>query len=115
MDSGNSIIYLQFMLNNIIFHGMLITLNLGVIIMKIKEAQKEVDQNYAAFQEFLPDLMRENSGRWVLMHNREVIAIFDTARDAHIAGEKLYVEKPFSVQKINDSPIDLGWFSHAVP
>ena len=45
----------------------------------------------------------------------EVEAVFDTARDAQLAGEKLFEDRLFSVQQVSDNSLDLGWFSHAVP
>ena len=40
---------------------------------------------------------------------------FDTARDAYLAGQKLYPDALFSVQEVTDTPADLGFFSHAMP
>ena len=45
------------------------------------------------------------------MQNREVIACFDTSRDAMQAGRKLLEEKHFSVQQVTDKSVDLGRYS----
>ena len=79
-----------------------------------KEIQKQVDQNYEAFKTMLPELLKANSGRWALVHNQELVAVFDTARDAQVAGESLYKNRLFSVQEVTNRVADLGWFSHAV-
>ena len=75
--------------------------------------QKEVDRNYEAFKQMLSELMESDAGRFALLHNRELVACFDTNRDALQSGEKLLEDKPFSVQKITRKPVDLGYFSHA--
>ena len=75
--------------------------------------QEEVDQNYEAFKEMLSELMESDAGRFALLHNRELVACFDTNHDASQAGRKFPEGKPFSVQKITRKPVDLGYFSHA--
>lgn len=78
-------------------------------------AQSEADRNYEVFSSLLPELMKTHANRWALLHDGTLTAVFDTARDAHLAGAKLYPEACFSVQEVTNRPADLGWFSHAVP
>lgn len=80
-----------------------------------KQIQDQIDQNYATFTALLPDLMKTSAGKWALLRNEQIEAIFDTARDAQLAGEKLFADGLFSVQEVRDRAVDLGWFSHAVP
>lgn len=75
--------------------------------------QNEVDRNYEAFKQMLSELMESDPGRFALLHNRELVACFDTNRDAVQAGKKLLKDQPFSVQKITSKPVDLGYFSNA--
>ncbi len=77
-------------------------------------AQAEIDRNYEAFKALLSGLMADQAKKWALLHDGTLIAVFNTARDAHLAGVKLYPESWFSVQEITNRPADLGWFSHAV-
>lgn len=81
--------------------------------MTVVTQQEEVDQNYEAFKALLPDLLNTDANRFALMHDRKVIACFDTSRDAMQAGQSLLAGKPFSVQEITLQTIDLGYFSHA--
>jgi hypothetical protein len=78
------------------------------------ERQHQVETNFQAFQEMLPDLM-DQAGRFALMRNEHIVALFDTAGDALVAAEKLYPDSLFSIQEVTKTPIDLGFFSHAVP
>lgn len=75
--------------------------------------QEEVDRNYEAFKQMLSELMESDAGRFALIHNKELVACFDTNRDAVQAGKKLLEGRRFSVQKITRKPVDLGFFSHA--
>lgn len=81
--------------------------------MPASSQQQEVDRNYEAFKEMLPDLLRTDENRFALMNDRKVVACFDTSRDAMQAGRALLGGKRFSVQEITRRPIDLGYFSHA--
>ena len=46
-----------------------------------KQTQDQIDQLYAAFTALLPDLMKTSAGKWALLRNERVEAIFDTGRD----------------------------------
>lgn len=81
--------------------------------MAATSQQQEVDRNYEAFKEVLPELLRTDENRFALMHDRKVIACFDTSRDAMQAGHALLGDKKFSVQEVTRRSVDLGYFSHA--
>jgi len=79
--------------------------------MSINKQQKEVDQNYGAFKLMLPDLLKTDANRYALMHDQQIVACFDTSRDAMEAVRKLLQAKYFSVQLVTNEPVDLGYFS----
>ena len=82
--------------------------------MTTHEAQRaEVDANYEAFKKMLPNLMPRHKGRWALMRHGECVEAFDTLRDAHLVGKRLYEDGIFSIQKVTNIIADQGWFSHA--
>ena len=76
--------------------------------------QEHIQRNYEAFQAQLPQLVVTHPGKFALMHNGEIIEFFDTARDAYVAGQKLFSDGLFSVQEVTENPVDLGFFSHAM-
>ena len=76
--------------------------------------KEQLDRNYAAFTEQLPNLLTTQRGKFALMRDSVITEFFDTARDAYVAGQKLYPDGLFSVQEVVDSPADLGYFSHAM-
>lgn len=55
-----------------------------------EQIQDQIDQNYTAFTALLPALMKTSAGQWALLHNATLEGVFDTARDARLAGTKLY-------------------------
>jgi hypothetical protein len=81
----------------------------------IDDEREEVKRNYEAFVRKLPELFATHRGKFALMRDAEIIEFFDTSGDAYRAGRKLYPDQRFSIQEVVDSPVDLGFFSHAVP
>lgn len=75
----------------------------------------QVERNYQAFLQQLSSLLATHKGKFSLMRDGNVVEFFDTARDAYIAGQRLFQDRLFSVQEVTDTPVDLGFYSHAVP
>lgn len=69
----------------------------------------EVQANYEAFKQELPELMNtKHKGEYALMRNRQIKDFFPDFHQAVTVGNKRFKGKPFSVQHIDDKPIDLG-------
>lgn len=78
----------------------------------IELRHQEVDANYAAFKKELPKLMKgKEKGKYALMRNCQIKGFFVDSDEALVAGNKLFHGKPFSIQKVDDKPVDLGIFS----
>lgn len=73
--------------------------------------QREVDDNYAAFRGMLDGLMADHAGRYALMKDRKVVAIFDTFGDARTAGNMHCSDRVFSIQEITRNVLHLGRWS----
>ncbi len=81
-----------------------------------KRQQREVDENYAAMQEMLggcDGCICKHRGRYALMKDRKVVEFFDTGRDAVTAGNMLFSDRVFSVQKVGREVLHLGMLSCA--
>jgi hypothetical protein len=76
--------------------------------------KEQVEMNYKAFQELLPNIPVEFHGKFALMKDGKIVGYFDTALDAYTAGQKLFKDEPFSIQEVIDALVDLGFFSHAI-
>ncbi len=79
-----------------------------------KNKDSEIDKNFEVFQRMLPNLLGDHRDKHALMRDGKVIAIYSTAQDAVETGQSFYKDGLFSVQKITDDAVDLGFFSHAV-
>jgi hypothetical protein len=88
----------------------------GRVELMSEPRQDQVKRNYEAFERLLPTLLPEHAAKFALMRNAEIVEFFDTARDAFVAGQRLFEQDGlFSVQEVVETPVDLGFFSHAVP
>lgn len=76
----------------------------------------QIENNYQAFQSELPSLLASQRGKFALMRDGKIVEFFDTARDAYLAGLKIFAsDRLFSVQEVLETPVNLGFFSHALP
>ena len=76
----------------------------------------EVEKNYKKFVEIRETgELDEHRGKYALMHKEKIVGIYSTAQDAVQAGESSYEDDAFSIQEITNTPVDLGFYSHAVP
>lgn len=75
--------------------------------------QRQVDENYAAFQRQLAHLLPAHEDEFALMRDGEIVAFLPTASAALRGGHERFQDEYFSVQEVTTRPIDLGIFSHA--
>ena len=80
-----------------------------------EDIQSEVDRNFEAFKAMLPDLLKDQAGKFVLLRDTKLIEKFDTAGDALIYAQAQFPDGLFSIQEVTGRTIDLGFFSHAMP
>lgn len=76
--------------------------------------QKEVNDNFEAFRARLPDLITTNPGQFVLLREKEIVDFFDSMADAVKFGSENFQDGLFSVQRIDMTIFDLGYYSHAM-
>ncbi len=75
-----------------------------------RERVSQAQDNYAAFKNMIFD--KEYNGQFALLHNRELIEVYQTRVDAVKTGQLLYKGLGnFSVQKIGETPASLGFLS----
>lgn len=75
----------------------------------------EIERNYGAFLGLLDNLMIRHEGRYALLRNRKLEGVFDTPGEAVRGGFARFGDHDFSIQLITDDPVDLGFYSHALP
>lgn len=74
----------------------------------------EIERNYAAFKDMLPELLPERAGQYALLHNQTLAGLYATAGEAERAGFAQYQDAPYSIQLVTQRPIDLGFYSYAL-
>jgi hypothetical protein len=74
----------------------------------------EIERNYAIFLDLLATLLPKEKGRYALLHDKSLHGIFDSPGEAERAGYAAFGSKPYSIQQVNDEPVDLGFYSYAV-
>ena len=72
-----------------------------------------IEKNFAFFQSKLPELMRDHGNRYALLRDEKIIALYDTSRDADLTGAMLFKDDLYSIQKVTQTPVNLGIFSCA--
>jgi hypothetical protein len=75
---------------------------------------REIDENLEFFQSKLGELLKGHRNRYALLRHRQIIGMYDTLRDAKMAGDKLYTDGIFSIQEVSDSATNLGVYSYAM-
>lgn len=80
---------------------------------QLSAREAAVARNYSFFERKLPELLPHENGKYALLHDEKLISIFDTASGAMRAGTDRFDDGLFSVQKVEESSINLGYFSYA--
>lgn len=80
----------------------------------MSDIQEEVDANYEAFQKMLPSISSENRDKFALMKSGKILGFYTSAQDARTAAAAFIKDGLYSIQQVTDSPINLGYFTHAV-
>jgi len=74
--------------------------------------QDQVEANYAWFKSKLPAFLASHRGQHALLHDETVAGYFSNSLDAIKAGLIRFGEGNFSVEVVDDSVEDLGFYSH---
>ncbi len=79
----------------------------------VSRKERALADNYQAFEKLLPDLVKSAAEKFALLHDKALVGIFDSAGEAYSAGRSTFDDGLFSVQKIEDRAVNLGFFSYA--
>lgn len=78
--------------------------------------QEEADRNSEALDKLLPQYIQDNfAGQYALMRDGKVELILKGFHVAVMAGNRMFKDRLFSVEKITDAPIHLGFYSYFHP
>ena len=71
----------------------------------------ELEKNWAAFKKAEESLRAEHLGRTVLLHDGEIVAIYNDSGDAYDIGCEKFGLGSFSIETIGEEPKSLGFFT----
>ncbi len=80
----------------------------------VESAEKEVSGNYEYFKSMLPEWQHHHPHKFALLHKKKLVRFFESEHDALHTGIADYGLGCFSVQSVQNQPIDLGHQSNAL-
>lgn len=80
----------------------------------MKSNQQAVDENYTEFKRRLPELIRTDAGKFVVLRDCQVVRLFDDFDAALDFCHYRYPDGLFSVQEVTQTPVEMGYFSHVM-
>jgi hypothetical protein len=71
------------------------------------KAMADIDSEIAAYENMRGELEAQHTGKWVLVHNRQVIGVFDTSDEAAVSAVRQFGAGPYLIRQIGAPPITL--------
>ena len=71
----------------------------------------QLEKNWDTFKKAEQSLAAEHLGRTVLLHDGEIVAIYNDSGDAYSVGCEKFGLGNFSIETIGEKPISLGFFT----
>lgn len=71
----------------------------------------QLEKNWETFKKIKGDLEADNMGRTALLHDGELIAIYNDSGDAYSIGREKYGLGNFSIETFGEKPRSLGYFT----
>jgi len=75
---------------------------------------EEIARNLERFLAVLPELIADHRGEYALIRHGLIEGFFPSALDAQIAGRQKFDDQLFSIQCVEQTTEELGYFSYAV-
>ncbi|MCY3853222.1 MAG: hypothetical protein OXG03_06595 [Gammaproteobacteria bacterium] len=75
----------------------------------------QLEKNRKAYEAVRSRLESKEPGRVALLHDGEMVAVYNDSGDAYDIGCERYGLGNFSIQKIGEPPVSLGIFTMCVP
>lgn len=71
-------------------------------------AVRQIEQNREAYEKVRGEMEEQHFGRVLLMHDGQIVAIYNDKGDAYSIGRDKYGLGKFSLKTVGDPPISLG-------
>ena len=79
-----------------------------------EKLSNQVTDNYEEFKKLLPSIINMHRNKFALMRDGEVKNYYITLEDAVSTAHVFYPDERYSIQKVSNEVVDLGFFSRAV-
>ncbi len=73
--------------------------------------ENQLDRNQAAYEAIRAKMEEKHIGRVVMMHDGEVVEVYNDGGDAYKIGREKYGLGNFSLVTVGEQPINLGFFT----
>ena len=73
----------------------------------------EVDRNLFAFLPKIPELLDQHAGAYALLKDQKIISLHQRLSEALASAEAKFSDGIYSIQRVTDKPVELGFFSYA--
>jgi hypothetical protein len=74
--------------------------------------EREIENNFTYFQSVVGSLINDHAGEFALLRDRKIIDFFPSAIDAMSEGHHRFQDGLYSIQRVIDRPLDLGFLSY---
>ena len=79
-----------------------------------QQIQGEVDKNYDFFKTEVGKIIATHFGQFALLKNASIVDYFDSFEDAEKYANMAYADRLYSIQKVDDTRIELGFIGTRV-
>lgn len=76
--------------------------------------ETEIALNYDVFQRMLVQLLPEHRGEFALIRHKKIVGFFKDPGAAYREGLARYQDELFSLQEVDDQPVEMGLTSLAL-
>lgn len=75
--------------------------------------EMEIDRNFVYFLHHITHFVDQHKGKFALLRGEAVISFHDTLLSAEEQAAQHFADGLFSIQEVNDEPVDLGFYTYA--
>ena len=84
-------------------------------LLEGRKMNSQLEKNRAAYNAIKDEMEAEHFGRAALLHDGEVVEIYNDSGDAYAIGCEKFGLGNFSIENIGEPPISLGVFTMCLP
>ncbi len=71
------------------------------------ESVSDLDQEIAAYEGMLDELLAKHTGKWVVVHDRTLTGVYDSFESAAAEAVKSFGSGPYLIRQVGAPPITL--------